>query len=94
MFFVQESPLVALRIAGEIVRQVKLVGFNRYRLITVVTLGQKRAQSYNNAVAFLWDHERDNYVNVQREVTSAFIQVTVFGIYLDWGLFCFDLSVM
>ncbi|VVD00763.1 unnamed protein product [Leptidea sinapis] len=62
---------------------VQALAFNRYRIISVVTIGQKRAQSYNNAISFLWDHERDRYVNVQREVNSAFIQITVFGVYLD-----------
>ncbi|CAH2226582.1 jg420 [Pararge aegeria aegeria] len=80
---VQDSPALALRIAGELMRKLKAIQFNRYRLICVVTIGQKRAQSYNNAVSFLWDHERDNYVDVQREVTTAFIQVTTFGVYLD-----------
>ncbi|XP_045781812.1 dynein light chain Tctex-type protein 2B-like [Maniola jurtina] len=80
---VQDSPALALRIAGELMRKLKAIQFNRYRIISVVTIGQKRAQSYNNAVAFLWDHERDNYVDVQREVTTAFVQVTTFGVYLD-----------
>ncbi|XP_059050159.1 dynein light chain Tctex-type 5-like [Achroia grisella] len=80
---VQESPATALRIAGELMRRIKAMPFNRYRIITVVTIGQKRSQSYNNAVTFLWDYERDNYVDVQREVTTAFVQVTTFGIYLD-----------
>ncbi|XP_045491265.1 dynein light chain Tctex-type protein 2B-like [Colias croceus] len=80
---VQESPSLALRLAGELMRKLKAIQFNRYRIITVVTIGQKRAQSYNNAISFLWDHERDNYVDVQREVNSAFIQVTAFGVYLD-----------
>ncbi|XP_050666642.1 dynein light chain Tctex-type protein 2B [Leptidea sinapis] len=80
---VQESPSLAMRLSGEIMRKVKALAFNRYRIISVVTIGQKRAQSYNNAISFLWDHERDRYVNVQREVNSAFIQITVFGVYLD-----------
>ncbi|CAK1582119.1 unnamed protein product [Parnassius mnemosyne] len=79
----QESPTLAMRIAGEVMRKIKSLSFNRYRIITVVTIGQKRSQSYNNAVAFIWDHERDNYADVMREVSSAFIQITSFGIYLD-----------
>ncbi|XP_004923238.1 tctex1 domain-containing protein 2-like [Bombyx mandarina] len=79
----QESPAVALKIAGEVMRKVKALQFNRYRICTVVTIGQKRAQSYNNAVSFLWDHERDNYFDAQREESTAFIQVTTFGVYLD-----------
>ncbi|KAG6440400.1 tctex1 domain-containing protein 2 [Manduca sexta] len=79
----QESPAIALRLAGELMRKVKLMAFNRYRVITVVTIGQKRAQSYNNAISFLWDFERDAYVDVQREENTCFIQVTTFGVYLD-----------
>ncbi|KAF9822240.1 hypothetical protein SFRURICE_017515 [Spodoptera frugiperda] len=83
VYSVTESPGLTMVIAGEVMRNVKSLGFNRYRIIAVVSLVQKRAQSYSNAVAFLWDHERDNMANIHREITSAFIQVTVFGIYLD-----------
>lgn len=79
----RESPTVALRISGDLMRSVKAMGFNRYRIISVVTIAQKRAQSYNNAISFLWDHERDNYINLSRETPTAFVQVTLFAIYLD-----------
>ncbi|CAB3234556.1 unnamed protein product [Arctia plantaginis] len=79
----QESPTVALRIAGELMKAVKAMAFNRYRIISVVTIAQKRAQSYNNAISFLWDHERDGSINVNRDTSTAFIQVTVFAVYLD-----------
>ncbi|XP_047020907.1 dynein light chain Tctex-type 5-like [Helicoverpa zea] len=77
------SPGLTIIIAGEIMRSVKKLGFNRYRIISVVTIAQKRSQSYHNAVSFLWDHERDGIVNTQRELHTAFIQATVFGVYLD-----------
>ncbi|CAH0720648.1 unnamed protein product, partial [Brenthis ino] len=80
---IQESPALALRLAGELMRKLKSLQFNRYRIIAVVTIGQRRAQCYNNAISFLWDHERDDYVDLQREDSSAFIQVTAFGVYLD-----------
>lgn len=72
-----------MRIAGEVMRKIKDLNFNRYRIITVVTIAQKRAQCFNNAITFLWDHERDSYVDLRREVNTAIIQVTTFGIYLD-----------
>ncbi|CAB3234555.1 unnamed protein product [Arctia plantaginis] len=78
-----ESPKTALRISGELMKAVKAMGFNRYRIISVVTIAQKRAQSYNNAISFLWDHERDNYINTSRETPTAFVQVTLFVVYLD-----------
>lgn len=81
--FFQESPALALRIASEVMRKVKTLNFNRYRIITIVTIAQKRSQSYNNAISFLWDYERDAYVDLSREVNTAFLQVTTFGIYLD-----------
>ncbi|KAI8435196.1 hypothetical protein MSG28_003553 [Choristoneura fumiferana] len=80
---IMDSPALAIRLAGEIMRKLKTMDFERYRFISVVTIGQRRSQCYNNAITFLWDHERDAYVNVQRDVPTAFIQVTVFGIYLD-----------
>ncbi|KOB67991.1 Tctex1 domain-containing protein 4, partial [Operophtera brumata] len=70
----QESPAIAVRIAGDLMRRIKAMSFNRYRVIVVVTIGQKRAQSYINSISFLWDHERDNFVDVQRELPTVFIQ--------------------
>lgn len=58
-------------------RAVKAMCFNRYRVISVVSIAQRRAQSYNNAIAFLWDHERDGSININRETSTAFIQVTL-----------------
>ncbi|KAJ8725502.1 hypothetical protein PYW08_003685 [Mythimna loreyi] len=78
-----EAPIRTMLIADEVMRTVKGMNFNRFRIIAVVTLAQKRAQSYNNAVGFLWDHEFDSIVNTQREDNTSFIQVTCFGIYLD-----------
>uniref|UniRef100_A0A2A4IXG2 Uncharacterized protein n=1 Tax=Heliothis virescens TaxID=7102 RepID=A0A2A4IXG2_HELVI len=77
------SPGLTIVIAGEIMRQVKKLGFNRYRIISVVTIVQKKGQNYDNAVSFLWDHERDGIANTQREIHTALIQATVFGVYLD-----------
>lgn len=73
---------MTIRLANELMRKLKNL-YNRYRIIAIVTIGQKRAQSYYNSIAFIWDYERDAYVNTHREVSSAFIQVTVLGIYLD-----------
>lgn len=64
-------------------RKIKLMQFNRYRIISVVTIGQKRSQCYNNALAFIWDYERDAYVDTHRETPTAFLQVTLLAIYLD-----------
>ncbi|XP_068629704.1 dynein light chain Tctex-type protein 2B-like [Battus philenor] len=79
----QESPAMALRVAGEIMRKIKDFEFNRYRVICIVTIAQKRSQCYNNAIGFLWDHERDAYIDMMRENNTAFIQATAFGVYYD-----------
>ncbi|XP_063531846.1 dynein light chain Tctex-type protein 2B-like [Cydia strobilella] len=80
---VQESPALALRLSCEIMREMKTMEYHRYRFIVVATIYQRRAQCYNNAITFLWDHDRDTYVDVQRVTTTAGIQVTAFAIYLD-----------
>ncbi|XP_049867207.1 dynein light chain Tctex-type protein 2B-like [Pectinophora gossypiella] len=78
-----ESPSLAMRLAADIMHKIKSIQYNRYRIISVATIGQKRSQSYNNAIGFVWDTHRDVYVEVHREVTTAFVQITVFGVYLD-----------
>ncbi|XP_026329945.1 tctex1 domain-containing protein 1-like [Hyposmocoma kahamanoa] len=78
-----DTPNLALRTAYELMKRVKTMNFNRYRIISIVTIGQKRSQSYNNAITLLWDDERDDYVDVHKELSTCFIQATIFGIYLD-----------
>ncbi|XP_049870360.1 dynein light chain Tctex-type protein 2B-like [Pectinophora gossypiella] len=77
------SPPLALNISAELMHAIKAMSYTRYRIITVVTIGQKRSQSYNNAIGFIWDTERDRYVDTHREETTCFCQATVFAVYLD-----------
>ncbi|KAJ2952612.1 hypothetical protein O0L34_g6936 [Tuta absoluta] len=83
IYHVQATPALAISIANRVMKETKALQFNRYRILCVVVIGQKRQQCYTNTVCFLWDKFRDAYVDVDRENFTTFIQVTVFGIYLD-----------
>ncbi|KAI5642486.1 tctex-1 family domain-containing protein [Phthorimaea operculella] len=78
-----ESPKLAMTMALDIMRAIKAMNFDRYRIIVVVTVGQKRSQSYTNTISFIWDGLWDRYVDTHREFTTCIIQVTVFGVYYD-----------
>ncbi|KAJ2946528.1 hypothetical protein O0L34_g12582 [Tuta absoluta] len=78
-----DSPKLAMTMALEIMRAVKAMNFDRYKIIAVVTIGQKRSQSYTNTISFIWDGLWDRYVDTHREFTTAIVQVTVFGVYYD-----------
>ena len=63
--------------------KVKSIGLQRYKLITVVSIGEKKSQSARVASRCLWNENFDNYASVSFCGESLFAQATVFGIYLE-----------
>lgn len=55
----------------------------RYRILVLVTIGQRRQQSVHMFHSFLWDHERDAFASYNYENCHLYANVVVYGIYLD-----------
>lgn len=70
-------------ISQEINRRLKLCNYDRYRLICVVTIGEKSQQSCKCVAKFLWDPETDTYTNITYESSTCFVTVTVFALYYN-----------
>ena len=64
-------------------RNLKDLGFSRYKFIVVVTIGDNKDQGLNITSGFLWDDKRDDFVSQSMKLDDHFIVVNVFAIYLE-----------
>ena len=63
--------------------KVKGIGLQRYKLITVVSIGENRSQSARVASRCLWNENYDNYSSASFYGETVFALATVYGIYLE-----------
>ncbi|XP_037956384.1 dynein light chain Tctex-type protein 2B-like isoform X2 [Teleopsis dalmanni] len=81
------SPKIALRVATEVSEEIKnrikSHNFDRYRLICVVTIGEKCFQGYFSLLSFLWDSGKDGYISYVYDVPDFFVVITLFYLYYD-----------
>lgn len=56
-----------------------------------MAIGQKKMQGINMAHSFLWDHEKDHFVEYTYDMPAFFVQAVVYGIYFDWNYLTFTL---
>lgn len=57
--------------------------FCRFKIITIVTIGEKRAQDIIYAIRFLWDEERDRFAMYTYENMYVFGVAMCIGIYYE-----------
>ncbi|XP_049835051.1 translation initiation factor IF-2-like [Schistocerca gregaria] len=62
---------------------VRDLAFDRYRLVCLCEVVDKRGQTAAHGMRFLWDAERDNFACYTIEKNYYYMIVTVFGIYTD-----------
>ncbi|XP_062550404.1 dynein light chain Tctex-type protein 2B-like isoform X2 [Armigeres subalbatus] len=62
---------------------VKKCGFERYRVLASVMIGDKNSQDFKSVMRFVWDAEKDGYVNFAYEGPSYFVVATVFAVYYE-----------
>lgn len=67
-------------IQREIQLQQKL---NRYKIVAMVWLGQKKGQSSQLASRCLWNHQHDNYASATFANETIFATGLVFAVYVD-----------
>lgn len=73
----------AKELSQEIRFRVKLLAFDRYRLIVFVNVVEKFYQTVCMQVGFLWDHQRDIWTHYRYETKTFFVNVAVFGVYWE-----------
>ena len=63
--------------------QVKLLGYERYKLIVQVTLGQKKGQAMRLVSRSLWDTSTDNFATAYYENDSLYCVCQCYGLYIE-----------
>lgn len=70
-------------LSNEILSQVKMKNYDRYKIIVFVDVGEKFFQSFRYGLKCLWDIEKDSFTSYTFELYNLFIIATVFGVYYD-----------
>ncbi|KAL3288224.1 hypothetical protein HHI36_002673 [Cryptolaemus montrouzieri] len=78
-----KCPLKAKQASGAIRAKVKELEFDRYKLVCIVTIGEKHHQDLMIACRFLWDMERDRFAMFSHETSHVFGVALCFGVYYE-----------
>lgn len=74
---------LTLQISDEVRSQVKLLGFDRYKIVCVTHIGPKMGQSIRVGSMCCWDDKNDNFAECSFINNSLFAVALVFGVYQE-----------
>jgi hypothetical protein len=74
---------ISKHIAEDLREKVKALGYERYKLVIQVTLGQKKGQAMRIVSRCLWDTNTDNFASEYYENDSLYCVCQVFGLYYE-----------
>ncbi|KAM8745635.1 dynein light chain Tctex-type protein 2B [Acanthopagrus schlegelii] len=77
----EEVPELSRSLAESIKDKVKHLGFDRYKLVVQVVIGEQRGQGVKMSSRCLWDADTDNYAEDVFMNDSLICVVAVFGSY-------------
>ncbi|XP_026179604.1 dynein light chain Tctex-type protein 2B [Mastacembelus armatus] len=77
----EQVPELSRSLADCIKDKVKNTGFDRYKLVVQVVIGEQRGQGVKMSSRCLWDADTDNYAEDVFLNDSLFCVVAVFGSY-------------
>ena len=68
-------------IADNVKSQVKTLGYDRYKIVVEVVIGEQRGEGVRMGSRCLWDSDTDNYASDVYMNDSLFCCTAVFGLY-------------
>ncbi|XP_055385359.1 dynein light chain Tctex-type 5-B [Condylostylus longicornis] len=74
---------LAKSVSEELKYKFKTFEFDRFRVISIVTIGEKFYQGMESMCSFLWDPNADGFVNFTYETPQYFVIATLYYIYYD-----------
>ncbi|KAK1805839.1 hypothetical protein P4O66_012888 [Electrophorus voltai] len=77
----EEIPSLSLSLANSIKNRLKELGFNRYKLVVQVVIGEQRGEGMKMAARCFWDADTDSYAKDIYVNDSLFCVAAAFGIY-------------
>ena len=74
---------LTLQISDEVKSQVKLLGFERYKIVCITHIGPKMGQAIRIGSMCCWDEKADNFAECSFINSSLFAVALVFGVYQE-----------
>lgn len=74
---------IAKQLADDVREKVKALGYDRYKLVVQVTLGQKTGQAMRIVSRCLWDTTTDSFATETFENESLYCVAQVYGLYYE-----------
>lgn len=74
---------VAKKLSDDLREKVKVLGYDRYKLVIQVTIGQKTGQAMRIVSRCLWDTNTDNFASEYFENETLYCVCQVYGIYYE-----------
>ena len=74
---------IAKQLADDLKERVKALGYDRYKLVVQVTIGQKIGQAMRIVSRCLWDSTIDNFVSEYFENESLCCVCQVYAFYFE-----------
>ena len=78
-----KSAQIAKELADTVKERVKNLGYERYKLVVQVTVGEKTGQALRLASRCLWDTSTDNYASTRYQNQSLWCCAMIFGLYCE-----------
>ncbi|TRZ00003.1 hypothetical protein DNTS_022346, partial [Danionella cerebrum] len=76
-----EIPTLSRSLADTIKNKLKEVGFDRYKLVVQVVIGEQRGEGVKMAARCFWDADTDSYTQDVYMNDSLFCVAAAFGVY-------------
>ncbi|XP_016088442.1 tctex1 domain-containing protein 2-like [Sinocyclocheilus grahami] len=77
----EEAPALSRALADCIKNKLRDVGFDRYKLIVQVVIGEQRGEGVKMAARCLWDADTDSFAQDIFMNDSLFCVAAAFGVY-------------
>ncbi|KAI7791410.1 dynein light chain Tctex-type protein 2B [Triplophysa rosa] len=77
----EEIPTLSRSLADSIKNKLKALGFERYKLIVQVVIGEQRGEGVKMAARCFWDADTDSYAQEMYMNDSLFCVAAAFGVY-------------
>ncbi len=77
----RQAAQTAKHIAEDLREKVKALGYDRYKLVIQVTLGQKKGQAMRIVSRCLWDTSTDSFASEYYDNDSLYCVCQVYGLY-------------
>ncbi len=73
----------SVALAERVRNEIKQLPFPRYKIVTQVSIGQKKGQDLRITSRCLWDLRWDRHITITKETLDAYVTVTIFYIYTE-----------